>query len=545
MCLNMKSCFVDFRPFLTRQSWSALLAAILMLCPVLGWGQRSTTLVISQVFGGGGNSGAQYTNDFIELHNVSDAPISLAGYSVQYFSATGTQAGPAQTLSGNIPAGGYFLIQESAGAAGAPLPTPDFTPTSPYSMSATAGRVDLALLGVLIDRVGYGAPTTNVFEGAGPTPALANTTAAIRKGSGCTDTNNNNADFDVLAPAPRNAASSANICPPIIVSLSASTGPVGTTVVITGTNLTGATAVLFGSTSTTAFTVNSSTQITVTVPVGATTGPVPVSVVTPNGTAVGSTFIVVALPVISGMSPGSGPVGTVVTITGTDLDLVTAVTVGGVATGTTVLSSTSLTFVIPVGTPLGSATITGTFGIAIGTFLVTAPLPVELVRFAAGRQAEAVRVEWATATEKNNAYFEVQRSATGKEFSSIARVEGVGNSSRLQSYLILDQRPLPGTSYYRLRQVDLDGTASFSPVVAVAPSKELVLYPNPAHDELYLQYPSGPSRYRVLSLPGQVVLEGSAPTGSATLNLASLPAGLYQLELTSDAGRMVRKFIKN
>src|SRR5258706_1274464 len=87
----------------------------------------SATLVNSQVYGGGGNSGATYKNDFIELFNRSSNPVDLTGWSVQYNSATGTGGWSGKTpLSGTIPAGGYFLVQEAQGGAGTiNLPTPD------------------------------------------------------------------------------------------------------------------------------------------------------------------------------------------------------------------------------------------------------------------------------------------------------------------------------------------------------------------------------------------------------------------------------------
>jgi hypothetical protein len=195
----------------------------LVLLPLLGWGQ-STTIVISQVYGGGGNSGSPYTNDFIELHNVSNIEQSVAGFSVQYASNTGT-SWSTTSLSGAIPAGGYYLIQEAAGnTAAAGLPTPDATGT--LALSNTAGKIALvssrtALSGNcntilnnnnVIDLVGFGTSTT-CFEGNGNTGVnLTNTTAALRSNNGCTDTNHNETDFTAGAPAPRNLASQAYSC---------------------------------------------------------------------------------------------------------------------------------------------------------------------------------------------------------------------------------------------------------------------------------------------------------------------------------------------
>lgn len=171
----------------------------------------AANIVISQVYGGGGNAGTTFTHDFIELFNQSTTTVNLSGWSVQYASANGTtwQVTP---LSGSIAPGGYYLIQEAAGAAGTtPLPTPDAMGT--IAMSGTAGKVALSSTTVAfsgscptcpIDLVGYGG--ANCFEGSGPTNATSNTTAALRKRGGCFDSNDNAADFSIGSPNPRNSS---------------------------------------------------------------------------------------------------------------------------------------------------------------------------------------------------------------------------------------------------------------------------------------------------------------------------------------------------
>src|SRR5262245_32423180 len=102
-----------------------------------------TGLVVSQVYGGGGNAGATYTNDFIEIFNPTGSPVSLSGMSVQYASATGVGNFAATPLTGTLAAGHYYLVQEAAGTGGTtPLPTPDATGS--IAMSATAGKVIVA-----------------------------------------------------------------------------------------------------------------------------------------------------------------------------------------------------------------------------------------------------------------------------------------------------------------------------------------------------------------------------------------------------------------
>ena len=179
----------------------------------------ATGLVISQLYGGGGNAGATLTHDFIEIFNRTNAAISVSGWSVQYAWAAGTswQVTP---LGGSIPAGGYFLVQQAQGAGGTtPLPAPDAMGS--IAMAAGSGKVALVstttalagtcpLGGNVVDFAGYG--TANCFEGAGAAPTLSNTTAALRLGDGCQDTDNNSADFTSGGPAPRNSASPLNNC---------------------------------------------------------------------------------------------------------------------------------------------------------------------------------------------------------------------------------------------------------------------------------------------------------------------------------------------
>ena len=117
-------------------------------------------VVISEAYGGGGNSGAAYTHDFIELYNPTDADIDLTGYTVEYFSGKGGSGGKA-TLTGTIPAGGHFLIQGGQGNGGTTaLPTPDAD--AGLTMSGTNGAVQLAdAAGTTVDTVGYGSATIN------------------------------------------------------------------------------------------------------------------------------------------------------------------------------------------------------------------------------------------------------------------------------------------------------------------------------------------------------------------------------------------------
>src|SRR5690606_25618720 len=192
-----------------------LALALLLSCGAFA--AHAQQVVISQVYGGGGNSGATWKSDFIELHNNGVESVSVDGWSVQYASSSGT-SWQVTTPSGSIAPGGYYLVKQADGSGGTQdLPTPDAS--GGIAMSGTNGKVALssgstALSGACptgsVDFVGYG--SANCAEGSDPAPGLSNTTAALRAGGGCTDTDVNGADFTSGAPDPRNSASPPNAC---------------------------------------------------------------------------------------------------------------------------------------------------------------------------------------------------------------------------------------------------------------------------------------------------------------------------------------------
>jgi hypothetical protein len=167
------------------------------------------------------------------------------------------------------------------------------------------------------------------------------------------------------------------------------------------------------------------------------------------------------------------------------------------------------------------------------------PLPIELVSFEANLDHGTVQLDWATATEKDNAYFTVKRSADAVDFRPLLQQPGAGNSQSLLHYSAIDPGPLPGVSYYRLRQTDIDGGSTLSDVVAVVNSADadqsLVAWPNPANT---------PEVELPLRVSGQLV-EIRAMTGalvrSTRLNGNKLPCdglapGTYLLRVAEPAG---------
>jgi predicted extracellular nuclease len=192
-----------------------LLLSSVLVSPPRAVKASANGIVISQIYGGGGNAGSTFRNDFIEIFNADGATVNLSGWSVQYASAAGT-TWQVTALNGSLAPGQYFLIQESQGAGGTTnLPTPNATGN--IAMSATAGKVALVsstvalsggcpVGGAIVDFVGYGTGTggATCFEGTAAAPTLTNTTADFRRNNGLQDTDSNTADFVTGAPNPRN-----------------------------------------------------------------------------------------------------------------------------------------------------------------------------------------------------------------------------------------------------------------------------------------------------------------------------------------------------
>jgi endonuclease G, mitochondrial len=186
---------------------------------------RSPHVVISQLYGGGGNSGATYSADFVELYNPTSDPVSLEEWSLQYTSSTGSSWGfGTQPLGGTIAPGQYFLIQfAGGGGGGATVPSPRII--SGINMSASSGKLALVkrvegLSGNcptadpdLVDLIGYG--PANCYEGGLNAPTLNNADALLRKDGGNTDTDLNSDDFILGTPDPRGSGPLVDLVPRI------------------------------------------------------------------------------------------------------------------------------------------------------------------------------------------------------------------------------------------------------------------------------------------------------------------------------------------
>jgi Secretion system C-terminal sorting domain len=184
-----------------------------------------------------------------------------------------------------------------------------------------------------------------------------------------------------------------------------------------------------------------------------------------------------------------------------------------------------------------------------------APLPVELLSFDAVIEGSTVLTSWVTATEVNNDYFVVERSADGTNFEQVGRRNGAGNSSVTLYYSMVDNAPLPGISYYRLRQVDFDGKQNYSQMVAVnfTGNNVLTVFPNPAQTQVQFSFNSevsGKANFELLDAVGKTVLsqEINVKKGlnvADPIDIRHIPNGVYFIRVNGDmVAPMQKLFVK-
>ena len=180
-----------------------------------------------------------------------------------------------------------------------------------------------------------------------------------------------------------------------------------------------------------------------------------------------------------------------------------------------------------------------------------APLSVSSLSFEAKNEKNYVDLQWSTASEKNNNYFEIQRSTRNMDWLSIGQVKGKGNTNELNHYYNKDHLPLSGISYYRLKQVDLDGNSSFSKTIQVHRESDFTvsISPNPSKNEVIItsnQKTLG--RIILLSLGGielnQNIKIQQLSANSARLNLSNLSKGAYILQVVKGNQKHTQKLIK-
>ena len=194
-------------------------------------------------------------------------------------------------------------------------------------------------------------------------------------------------------------------------------------------------------------------------------------------------------------------------------------------------------------------------GLFTSSVFVTAPLPVQLVSFTGALATGGVALHWQTASELNSSQFELERSTNAVDFSRLTRVAAAGSTTTTHSYGYLDAAVSTGLYYYRLRSVDLDGSATYSPTIAVrvaAATGPLLAstYPNPFGPTLNLtlgQLPTGEVSIRLLDALGRQVLASRQHSTTGTLTLAvpdAVAPGTYLLSVSADGQQSTRRVVK-
>lgn len=200
---------------------------------------------------------------------------------------------------------------------------------------------------------------------------------------------------------------------------------------------------------------------------------------------------------------------------------------------------------------VGKVTITGgnVAEISGGGVIAIALLPVELIGFSARETSGKVALEWRTASELNNAAFEIQRSTgnSNHDWEAIGNVTGHGTSLVEHAYSFTDVRPQSGENYYRLKQMDMDGSYEYSEVVSVNMAKmqrEMRIFPNPATDFITLNFDTdftGQANLSLFDYAGKKVagssfqLDGQAL--STSIDLTGMPSGFYLVEIVAGNSR--------
>jgi hypothetical protein len=173
------------------------------------------------------------------------------------------------------------------------------------------------------------------------------------------------------------------------------------------------------------------------------------------------------------------------------------------------------------------------------TDVTQTPLPVKLISFTASVSGYIVNLDWKTASEVNNDYFQIQRSTNGRDWQDLARVKGAGNSNESITYTTIDQLPYHGINYYRLKQVDFDGRYEYSIVESVSLNFYNALFPNPTVDNVILTSHRDDGNFNIdqiqvfsaagIQVNDRVVIKILSST-QLEIDLSSLSAGIYLIK---------------
>ena len=192
------------------------------------------------------------------------------------------------------------------------------------------------------------------------------------------------------------------------------------------------------------------------------------------------------------------------------------------------------------------------FAIAAFTNNAT-PLPLQLLSFTAQKQGNNVLLQWQTETEVNTKTIVVEKSADARNFSSFMEVAAAGNSSSVQKYSVVDEKPFITINYYRLKFVDIDGSFNYSKILAVKNNiKTIEIFPNPVQSIAQLQLPSGIKgqvKIEVIDIGGKLIktmnLELQGNAFSMPVNMQELLKGFYFIKVSGAEINFSQKILKD
>jgi hypothetical protein len=176
----------------------------------------------------------------------------------------------------------------------------------------------------------------------------------------------------------------------------------------------------------------------------------------------------------------------------------------------------------------------------------SSPLPITLISFTAILVNSEVKLNWSTAAEINNAFFTIQKSKDESGWEEVVIVPGSGTTSITQFYSAVDEQPFTGISYYRLKQTDIDGKESISPIVSVKRTEEISnisIYPNPASNQLTVRFQSfGNYQCAIENMNGQTVRNPISVTGNETqMDVSRLKTGIYFIHILHNGQSETKK----
>ncbi len=170
--------------------------------------------------------------------------------------------------------------------------------------------------------------------------------------------------------------------------------------------------------------------------------------------------------------------------------------------------------------------------------------PVRLIAFSGKNEAGAVLLNWKTADEYNNAFFQIEHSTDGTRFRPIGQVNGNNDASGTSDYSFMHMQPAGGAHYYRLKQVDFDGAFEYSPIISVfVREKDVEIYPNPTHGPVSVYGDDLEGSIRVFDFTGNFIKEFQ-PDGIWSFDLSDQVAGVYFVEIQTGNHNTMTRIVK-